>query len=243
MKIKKIISDALENYESRAFVITNDVLAFFTIASVLGIVLESIESLAPYTYIFNWIEYASVIVFSIEYIARLIITRPVRSYVFGFYGIIDLLSILPTYFGLANLTFLKTVRMLRILRFLRVIRLTKFVRSTTRKVKESEKHSHLYQINVEIYFMALFFAVIFFGSLIYLAEGHQAYAQNIPMGMIWAAKLLLGVDPPAVDSIAGELIIISTRFVSYVLFGLLIHVVGNSVSRFLFGSDDLEKAS
>jgi voltage-gated potassium channel len=237
--MKKLLRNALENTGSKSFIIVNDILAFFTIASVLSIVLESVVSLQGYQALFTFVEYSSVIIFTTEYIARLIITRPVTKYVFGFYGIIDFLAIVPSFFGLANLTFLKTVRMLRILRFLRVLRLTKFVRNTTQKVKKTDQKAQLHVINVEIYFLAFFSAVVFFGSLIYLVEGHQAYATNIPIGMLWAARSLLGIPPPPVDTLSGEFVVICTRFISYILLGLLIHVVGNTVSRFLFGSEDV----
>ena len=109
-RLRKILADAFERPTTRPFVVVNDFLAFVTIVSILAIVLESVASFSSYHLLFKGVEYTAVSIFTLEYIARLWITRPRRKYILSFFGIIDLISIVPTYLAVANLTFLKSSR-------------------------------------------------------------------------------------------------------------------------------------
>lgn len=223
--------------EKRSFLVVNDVLAFFTLLSVFAIILETVESLRSYQVVFNYIEYITVALFTFEYIGRIIARKDKISYIFSFFGIIDLLAIIPTYLTLTNLTFLKTARVLRILRFLRMVRLAKLIRIETGQKKDMEEHAHLYRLNVRIYFFSLFSAVVVFGSLLYIFEGGQIGAANIPRGMIWAAKIITGgVAQHMPDTLFGDIVIIATRFTGLMLLGLLIFIVGDTVKKLLFGA-------
>ena len=225
--------------QSRGFFIVNDTLAFLTIISVLAIALESVESLAAYRPLFITIEYVTVGAFTLEYLARICAygSRARFVYAFGFFGIIDLLAVLPSYLSIANLTFLKATRILRILRFLRMLRLAKLLRRTTQRAR-----TDVSSLNVQIYFFALASVVTIFGALLYVAEGNQLAASNIPLAMIWTAKVIMGgVTQAAPTTLAGDLIIIATRFCGLLLFGLLIHIMGGAVRWALFGSRDAGK--
>ena len=240
-KIKSITYEAFYNVQSKLFLIVNDVLAFFTILSVVGVVLETVESLQKYSYVFLAIEYVSVAIFTIEYIGRIIAAQKKSSYIFSFFGIIDLLAILPTLIGFTNFTFLKSARILRIMRFLRMLRLAKLMRLKSVHKKDLEEYSEIYRINVKIYFLTLFTAIVIFASLIYVAEGHtQNEFKNIPISMIWASKVIMGGVPEAIPkTIAGNIITIMARFTGLILFGLLINIVGMSVKKILFGSEEI----
>lgn len=237
-ELKVFVHEAFLQPKSTTFMKINDFLACITIISVLGIILGTVDSLSPYQQIFTMIEYVSVALFTLEYIARIIAERKPLRYVFSFFGVIDLLSILPTYFQVANLTFLKSIRLLRILRFLRILRLTKLARLEEEKVQKSTKSRDLYLLNLQIYFVSLFTAVTCWGSLIYIAEGHKEAFRNIPLSMIWAIKIIMGGVPSIpVSTIWGELVMIGTRFTGLILLGLLIHVVGTMVTKLIFGSE------
>ncbi|XKT74341.1 MAG: ion transporter [Patescibacteria group bacterium UBA2163] len=223
---------------ARYFTPTNNFLAAITLLSVAGIVLETVQSLASYQPFFTAVEYFTVFFFSLEYIGRVLAHKNPLRYMISFFGIIDLLAIIPTYTGLTNLTFLKTARMVRILRFLRVLRLAKL----TRAVKENkdapseEEEDLLHSYKLRIYVLTLFSSVIIFASLMYITEGTREAFSSIPQAMIWSAKIILGGIPQTVPvTIWGELITISARFTGLLLFGLLISIVGSGVQRLLFG--------
>jgi len=240
--MKRIIHRALYQPSSRLFAITNDLLALLTLISVFSLILETVPRLAPYIPYFNAVEYISVFFFTLEYLARVVVNkRHVSSYIFSFFGIIDLLAIIPTYLGFSNLTFLKTARILRILRLLRMVRLAKVARFGTEKRRDLEEYSDIYRLNIGIYFFALFSTVILFGTLMYIVEGSNPTFSSIPSAMLWALKPLLGgVAQEMPATVFGEIVAILARFTGLILFGLLIAIIGSSVKKLMFGTKNLE---
>lgn len=243
-KIKKFFIKAYFDFKSIEFVVINDILAFLTIISIVAIVLETVSSLSSYKDLFNFIEYFTVAVFALEYISRIFVAKKKLSYIFSFFGIIDILAILPTFLFLTNLTYLKSVRVLRIIRFLRMVRLAKLMRVNKgkRKDKDLETYESVYRVNLQIYFMVLFSAIIILGSLVYVIEGGDSIFTNIPAGMLWASKVILGGIPSVVpETIWGEILSVVGRFIGLILFGLLINVVGVFIKKMLFGSEKMNK--
>lgn len=239
-KVKKLegkiemIEDVLENPKSRFFVLVNDILALTTLVSILAIVLETVASLAVYLPIFKTIEYTATIIFTIEYGLRFWVAPKKIRYIFSFFGLLDLIAIVPTYLGLGNLSFLKASRSLRILRLLRMIRLAKFARVKRRK----DGASSLYKLNIEIYTIALCIAVLGLGTLFYIFEGSAAHAADIPAGMFWAFKVVLGGIPFVQPTTTGGLItLIAAAFTSKLLLGLLIGLLGPMLRKGLIGSE------
>jgi len=233
--IHRTLYAILENPKSKYFTTANDMLALLTILSIIAIALESVGSLKTYSALLLTIEYVAVFFFTVEYIVRL--SAKTRHYVFSFYGVIDLLAIFPTFLGLGNLAFLKSTRILRILRFLRILRLAKLARIAIHPTTHAEDRLRIEHLNLKIYFMSLSSAIIIFGALIYAAEGYRQVFANMFLGMLWAAKVILGgiyQTPP--ETISGEIIIVSARFAGLILFGLLIAVVGGFMQKLLFGS-------
>lgn len=229
-----LIEDAFEHPESRFFVLTNDFLAIITVLSVMAIVLETVAILDSYTPLFKTIEYAATIIFTIEYGLRFYISPKKFNYAFSFFGILDLIAILPTYLGLGNLTFLKASRSLRILRLLRMVRLARFARIKRKK----NAASSLYVLNIQIYATALIVTVLVLGTLFYIFEAESKNAQDIPSGMYWAFKVILGGLPtPQPETIGGTLTLIGSRFASMILLGLMIGLCGTILRKMLIGSE------
>jgi voltage-gated potassium channel len=236
MKIRRYLEKSLDDHTTRHFMGLQVFLAIVTIISILSIILETVPSLARFDHIMMTVEWICVLIFTLEYIARLVISKNKLRYIFSAWGIIDLVSILPTYLHLGNLTFLKSVRALRIQRYLRILRIAKISRAylQTRDVQQSEAEATL--MNFVIYFLALFSAVIAFGAALYAVEHTQADYSSIPLSMLQSARILLGgigETPP--KSIAGEIIMIFTRLGGLALFGLLISVIGTTLNKWLFG--------
>jgi len=215
--------------------LVNDTLAIVTLISVLALALETVPELAPYEGVFFVLEWVAVIVFSLEYGARIFVHKkqPWR-YVTSFYGIVDLLSILPSLFLFGNFTFLKTVRALRILRLFRMIRLAKIANlSLSRRKKEGD----MFGLSVQIYLLALVCGVTFFGATMYVAEGYREEFSSIPLSALWAMKVTMGgVSQHSPDTAWGEVILVATRFFGLLLFGLMISIMGSGMKRLLLGS-------
>lgn len=230
------------NANSPWFKVVNDVLAAVTIIAVLSIVLETVPSFAPYIHFFRIVEYIAVIIFTLEYIGRVIANKGhIKKYVFGYFGIIDLLSIVPTYLALTNVLFFKSVRVVRILRLLRMIRIAKLARSTEHAPIDPEEHAHIYKLSVRIYFLALIASVTIFGTLMYVVEGSRPEFASIPLSMLWAAKVSLGgVAQHMPTTSLGDLVTIAARFSGLALFGLMVSIIGGSLRWILFGTQDVD---
>jgi len=101
------------------------------IISLISFSLETLPDLTAETYLFlSTIEVFIVTIFSIEYVLRIAVTKKKLSYIFSFYGLIDLLAILPFY--LSGSVSLQTLRILRLLRLFRVLKLTRYHKALTR---------------------------------------------------------------------------------------------------------------
>lgn len=235
-KEKKNLSSwlqALEDPKDRFFGLTNDFLAAITLLSVLAVVLESLPNLSRYEIQFNVIEYSVTLLFALEYLARVHLAKKKFSYIFSFFGIIDLMAVLPSWLGLGNFTFLKTARTLRIIRLLRMVRLVKLS-----KLKKKDGMSSLYGLNLQIYALSLISALLFLGALFYLFENSQAHGSSIPQGMYWAFKAIIGgITYPQPETLGGTITLVLARFCSMVLLGLMLSLVGTILRKLLTGSE------
>ena len=208
-------------------------LAIATIIAVLMVALETLPSLVPYLSYFVWTEYSLVAVFSIEYLIR-IYQAPIRlKYIFSFFGIIDLIAILPSLLGFANLTFLKAARAVRIIRLLRILRLAKLSK------KKNAPPQSVYLYNIEIYVATLIIATLILGSLFYIFESNQPAGASIPAGMYWSLKAILGgITYSQPETLGGSVTLVLTRLTSLILLGLLINLAGNIMRKILIGSEN-----
>jgi len=212
--------------------VVNDGLALVTIVSIVTLVLETVPTLTAYRPVFLVVEWVAVAIFSLEYLARLSISRPRWRYPTSFFGIVDFVAILPTFLGLGNFTFLKSARALRIIRLLRMARLAKMGRSAM----VAEEEFGVFTFNIFIYFVTLLTALLFAGTLMYVVEPTHAAFSSIPAGMWWSLKVFLGsIAVPTPDTALGEVFYVVTRFIGLLLLGLLVGVVGNIFRQLVLG--------
>ncbi|PCI29931.1 hypothetical protein COB52_02030 [Candidatus Kaiserbacteria bacterium] len=228
--LKRVLTDT----NTKGYYLVSDVLAFFTILSITSLVLETVPSLSSYKVLFDTIEWVSVAVFTFEYIARIIVTRPVSSYIFSFFGLVDLIAIVPTYLGLGNLTFLKSARTIRLIRLLRMVRLAKMKRLSVRDVEEKMS---FFAVNVAIFIAVLVSSMLLIGTLIYIFE--DTTFTSIPYGMLWSFKIfLIGIPIEYPSTALGQAVHMFGRLVGLIVFGVLIGVVGNIFKDLLFSGKD-----
>jgi len=226
-KMRRVLTDSTHKH----YFLVHDFLALLTIVSIVAVVLETVPSLEKYSTAFLIAEWIAVFFFAAEYVARIIITKPVYKYTFSFFGIIDLASILPTILGIGNLTFLKSARALRIMRLLRLMRLAKLGRNGV----NDEQGLGVVSLNILIYVATMILALLVTGTAMYLVEfGHDSFS-SIPSAMWWSLKVFLGsiaVTQP--ESIVGEVFYVVARFIGMLLLGLLVGVVGNIFRSVMF---------
>ncbi len=160
--------------------------------SVLVVVVESVQSadLKQHLFVF-WLEWLFTLAFTIEYAARLACVRHPWRYVFSFYGVIDLLALLPTYVALLvpEVQALIDVRVLRLLRVFRVFKLTAYV-------VEYQSLGHALNASrrkILVFLSAVLMIVLVMGTLMYVVEGPGNGFTNIPTSVYWAITTMTTV--------------------------------------------------
>lgn len=155
------------------------------VASILVVMLDSVESWRVlYGDIFYTLEWIFTIIFTIEYILRLITIKKPWHYVFSFLGIIDLLAIIPSYLSIFFVggQSLLVFRALRLLRVFRIFKLNHYI-SEMRFLGAAVKGSLR---KISIFMMIVLMLVIILGSLMYLVEAGQNGFHSIPDSVYWA---------------------------------------------------------
>ncbi|MHA6249220.1 ion transporter [Pontibacter sp. CAU 1760] len=187
-KLYTIIFEA-ETPGGKAF----DVLLLVLIlSSVLVVSLESISELnLKYLPIFRGLEWSFTILFTLEYFLRIYSTPKPFKYIFSFFGIVDLLSIIPTYLSLilVGSHYLLVVRVLRLLRIARIFKLTRFI-------NEGQVLSRALRASVTkilVFIGVVLTVVVIVGSLMYLIEGAASGFTSIPISIYWTIVTLTTV--------------------------------------------------
>ena len=168
------------------------VLIVLIILSVLCVMLDSVsEFRATYSTTLRVLEWFFTVVFTIEYGLRLLCVQRPWRYAVSFYGLVDLLSILPAYLSLvvAGTHYLLVVRLLRILRIFRILKLVNYLgeaRQLTRALMASRR-------KVGVFLFTVVTLVVILGSLMYVVEGERNGFTSIPRSIYWAIVTLTTV--------------------------------------------------
>ncbi len=170
-----------------------DVLLIIAVVmSVLAVMLSTVNGIAAdYGQIFFVAEWVFTIVFTLEYVLRLYCVRRPGVYARSFYGIVDLVSVLPTYLELmvTGAGYLLVIRIFRILRVFRVLKLSRYVGEADALMEALTASRR----KIFVFLYAVITLVVIFGSLMYLVEGPQRGFTSIPRGVYWAIVTLTTV--------------------------------------------------
>ena len=161
------------------------VLLVLILLSILTVMLESVESIrAEYGNILVAMEWFFTICFTIEYFLRILSAGYPWRYIFSFFGLVDLLSILPTYLSLiyVGTRFLLVIRGLRLLRIFRVLKLGRYLGEA--ETLQNALRNSIYKIIVFI--GAVLTVVVIVGALMFLIEGPEYGYTSIPKSIYWA---------------------------------------------------------
>ena len=163
-----------------------DVLLIFCIlTSVATVMLESITGIrASYGRMLRAAEWCFTLLFTLEYLLRLICVGQHLKYALSFFGIIDFLAIIPTYFSLLfpGTQVVIVIRILRILRVFRVLKLVPYLNAASllaRALRASRR-------KIAVFIYAVLILVTLTGSLMYVIEGEANGFTSIPRSIYWA---------------------------------------------------------
>lgn len=154
-------------------------------ASLLVLLLDSVASISSrWTDTFRLIEYGFTGLFTIEYVVRLWCSPKPTAYAKSFYGVIDLLAIMPTYLAIffPSASFMGVIRLVRVLRIFRILKLVRYLQDSNillRTLLMSRR-------KIFIFFSAVAILVTIFGSLLYVVEGPVHGFTSIPQSIYWA---------------------------------------------------------
>lgn len=214
--IIKKIHEIIYGHHTAAGRLFDLVLLAVIILSVIMVILESVEEIdRKYHGILNIVEWTVTILFSIEYILRIITVKKPLKYIFSFYGVIDLLSTIPKYISLilAGSHYLTAFRMLRLLRIFRILKLVRYVGASNNLIRA------LRDSRAKI-FVFLFFVIIIaviLGTIMYIVEGPSHGFDNIPKSIYWTIVTMttVGYGDISPDTPLGQLIASIIMIIGY----------------------------
>ena len=168
---------------------------FLLVLIVLSVLVAMIDSVPAcynsFHYYLNILEWGFTIVFCLEYLLRAVISPKPLKYVLSFWGIIDLLAVLPTLMSpfFTGYETLLIIRSLRLLRIFRVMKLTRFMQESN--VLYHSLRASSYKITVFLFFVLML--TIICGTLMYVIEGQENGFDSIPQGIYWSIVTLTTV--------------------------------------------------
>nr|WP_321224565.1 ion transporter [uncultured Psychroserpens sp.] len=234
-KLHEIIYEA----DTPAGKIFDIVLLIFIVASIALVMLESVHHIDDkyhqYLYYGEWLV---TILFSIEYVARVITVRKPWKYIFSFYGIVDFLSTIPMYisFIFAGSHALVTLRALRLLRVFRILKLARYL-GASNQLKDSIIAS---RVKIAVFLFAVIISSVIFGTIMYLVEGEENGFTNIPKSVYWCIVTLttVGFGDIAPQTALGQFI---TSIIMILGYGIIAVPTGIVSAEYVKSSNKREK--
>ena len=191
--------------DTKAGKIFDVILLIAILASVLLVMLESVSSIdEKYHDLLNISEWVITILFTIEYILRLVSIKQPLKYIFSFYGIIDLLSTIPKYlsFILVGSHNLAALRALRLLRTFRILKLARYIGASNRLLVALRAS----RTKIAVFLFFLVIICIILGTVMYMIEGEENGFTSIPRSVYWAIVTLttVGYGDIAPQTVLGQ---------------------------------------
>jgi len=202
------------------------------LASVAAVMLDSVASVrALYGRELNLLEWLFTLLFTLEYLLRMVsVSRPLR-YASSFYGVVDLLSILPTYLSLLlpGSQFLLAIRILRLLRIFRVFKLAPYLGAadTLRRALGASRRK------IAVFLFTVLNLVVILGTLMYVIEGAEGGFTSIPVSIYWAIVTLttVGYGDISPHTPAGQVLASVVMIIGYGIIAVPTGIVTAELTR------------
>ena len=185
MGFKERIANIIFGFDTPAGRAFDLALIALIVSSVAVMMLESVaDVMGRWSVALNWAEWIFTIIFTLEYATRVYVAPNRWAYVKSFYGLVDLLSILPSYMGLffGDLNYLLTIRLLRVLRIFRILKLARYLQEANILVRSML----MARRKILVFFSSVLVLTTVFGSLMYVVEGPHNGFTSIPKSIYWA---------------------------------------------------------
>ena len=205
--------------------------------SVIAVILESVSVVrTDYGESLRVIEWVFTILFSIEYILRIIASpKPIR-YIFSFFGLVDILSIAPTYMSLfgGEVHSLMVIRGLRLLRIFRVLKLGRFLLEADQLLEGLAASRR----KVSVFLGTVLTIVTIMGTVMYLIEGPENGFTSIPKGIYWAIVTMTTVgygdispNTPLGQALASVIMVLGYGIIAVPTGIVTVELTKNAINR------------
>ncbi len=231
-KIKQTIHEIIFEADTPSGRYFDIILMAAIILSVIIVILDSVPSITDeYGVYFHAIEWILTILFTIEYALRIYTVNKPSKYIFSFYGIIDLLAILPTYLSLflVGSHYLMIIRILRLMRIFRVLKLGRYIRaakSLSAALRSSRE-------KIIVFLEVVVTIVVIVGSIMYLVEGPENGFTSIPVSIYWAIVTIttVGYGDIAPHTVFGQVIASLLMIVGYSIIAVPTGIISGEIVR------------
>ena len=182
---KSFLSSMFTDYTDANFLRWQGFLNFLIFVSCVAMALETVEPFAAeHAWFMSGVECVAVVFFTIDYLANLYFAKNRMRYFFSFWGLVDLLSILPSYLMLFNFTVLRGAKVFRLLRVVRVLRVLKIARMALQQMSIPSNKGNPIVANLRIYLIALFSVMMISSTLMYHFEGGLYTKEALEAGQV-----------------------------------------------------------
>ncbi len=207
-------------------------LLWLIVLSVLTVIAESVpEWNSAFHTEFIRLEWGFTALFTLEYVLRLLVVKKPWHYARSFFGLVDLLAILPTFIGLIvpGSSSLRIIRILRVLRVFRVLKLVGFIA----EAKQLQNALRASRRRIIVFLSAVLALVTILGTLMYLVEDEQAGFSSIPRSIYWAIVTVttVGYGDIAPQTVAGQVIASMMMILGYAIIAVPSGLVGVQMMR------------
>lgn len=238
---KQKLREIIFGYRTKAGKRFDVILLLAIIISVVAVMLDSDKEIhKQYGRLLLIAEWVFTLLFTFEYILRIYCSTDKKKYILSFMGIIDLLSIIPTYLIIfyAPIVALIDIRVLRLIRIFRIFKLSPYLRS-----------GHTMQIalrssrpKIIVFILSVSLVVIILGTLMYIVEGQQNGFDNIPKSIYWAVVTLTTVGYGDVVPITtlGKTVAVFIMLLGYAIIAVPTGIVSSEMSKNRNDKEQLE---
>ena len=238
---KQKLREIIFGYRTKAGKRFDVILLVAILISVIAVMLDSDKEIhKQYGRLLLIAEWFFTLLFTLEYILRIYCSTDKKKYTLSFMGIIDLLSIIPTYLIIfyAPIGYLIDIRVLRLIRIFRIFKLSPYLRS-----------GHTMQIalrssrpKIIVFILSVSLVVIILGTLMYIIEGQQNGFDNIPKSIYWAVVTLTTVGYGDVVPLTtlGKTVAVFIMLLGYAIIAVPTGIVSSEMSKNRNDKEQLE---
>lgn len=229
---QKKIHEVIFGIETKAGRVFDIALLIIILLSVIIVMLESVQDISNrFGQELRQIEWVLTILFTLEFIARLLSSPKPSKYYLSFMGIVDFISLIPTYlsFFVAGTHALSIIRTIRLIRVFRILKLTRFIGGANQLGSALYNSRH----KISVFLVSVLCTVVIMGTLLFLLEGGENGFSSIPKSIYWAIVTLttVGYGDIAPQTVVGQSLASALMILGYAMLAVPTGIVTSEMMQ------------